>query len=194
VKVFRPFFILLAFSLWGEELWEPNPFLLSKGEFASYELASFLISQNPMLNPEFALELAEIYIAEAYAESVNHDIAWTQMLLETSFFRFGGQVRPEQNNFAGLGAVDGGNPGLSFPDVVTGVRAQVQHLRRYAGGQGYSRPPVHQRGMYVRAGTAQTIHGLSGTWASDPEYHAKIFNLLYRLHEHIQERSASQDS
>jgi hypothetical protein len=166
--------------------WEPNPFILSRGEFTPYEMASFLVSANPEVSPQVALNLAEIYVKESAIEEVNHDIAWAQMLLETSFLRYGGQVSIQQNNFAGLGAVDGGNPGLSFSDVQTGVRAQVQHLRRYAGGKGYSNTPVHNRGRYVQPGSALTIYDLSGRWASDPLYHQKILNLLHRLHDHAQ--------
>ncbi len=164
--------------------WEPNPFILSRGEFTPYEMASFLVSVNPGVEPSMALSLAEIYVEEADLEGVNHDIAWAQMLLETSFLRFGGQVAAHQNNFAGLGALDGGQAGLSFPDVRTGIRGQIQHLKRYAGGEQYAHPPVHQRGIYVRPGSALTVYELSGRWASDVEYHRKILDLLYRLYRH----------
>ena len=35
-------------------------------------------------------------------------------------------------NFAGIGTTGGGVPGNSYPDVRTGVRAQIQHLKAYA--------------------------------------------------------------
>ena len=44
------------------------------------------------------------------------------MMLETGALRFTGDVRPRQNNFAGLGASGGGAHGESFADVSTGVR------------------------------------------------------------------------
>ncbi len=40
---------------------------------------------------------------------------------------------PKQNNFAGLGTTGGGVPGDSYPDVNTGVLAQIQHLVVYSG-------------------------------------------------------------
>lgn len=184
---FHPFVIFLllleASKLLAQD-WEPNPFILSKGEFTPYEMAAFLVFCNPAIEPALALGLAELYVEEAGLDGVNHDIAWAQMLLETSFLRFGGQVAANQNNFAGLGALDGGNPGLSFPDVRSGIRGQVQHLRRYAGGEGYANPPVHNRGVYVQPGSALTVYELSGRWASDTRYHQKILDLLYRLHQH----------
>ena len=44
-----------------------------------------------------------------------------------------GDVNPKQNNFAGLGTTGGGVPGDSYPDVNTGVLAQIQHLVVYSG-------------------------------------------------------------
>ena len=61
------------------------------------------------------------------------------MLLETNYLSYKrdsgrqGDVGPRQNNFAGLGATGGGVPGDSFPDVSTGVLAQMQHLLAYSG-------------------------------------------------------------
>ena len=48
---------------------------------------------------------------------------------ETGFLQFGGDVSVEQFNFAGIGTTGGGVPGNSYPDVRTGVRAQIQHLK-----------------------------------------------------------------
>lgn len=176
--------LLLLTASAHSQAWEPNPFLLSQGEFTPYEMASFLLSVNPGVGAPQALSLAELYVEECASEGVNHDIAWAQMLLETSFLRFGGQVSPQQYNYAGLGATDDGSTGLAFPDPRTGVRGQVQHLKRYAGGGEFAHPPVHDRGRYVRPGSALTVYDLSGRWASDPEYHRKILDLLRRLYLH----------
>ncbi len=45
----------------------------------------------------------------------------------------GRRAIPRQNNFAGIGTTGGGVPGDSFPDVSTGVLAQMQHLVAYSG-------------------------------------------------------------
>lgn len=81
------------------------------------------------------------------------DFAFYQMIVETgalSYWRGNrhGDVKPSQNNFAGLGATGKGEPGESFPDIASGVRAHLEHLLLYAG-----RPvdnPVAQRTRNVR--------------------------------------------
>ena len=59
--------------------------------------------------------------------------AFFQMLYETGNLGFGGDVRPAQNNFAGLGATGRGERGESFPTISAGVKAHLQHLLMYAG-------------------------------------------------------------
>ena len=60
------------------------------------------------------------------------------MILETGALSYrngsrAGDVKPTQNNFAGLGATGRGEPGESFKDVATGVRAHLEHLLHYSG-------------------------------------------------------------
>ena len=60
------------------------------------------------------------------------------MILETGALSYwrgnrSGDVKPEQNNFAGLGATGNGVRGESFKDVETGVRAHLEHFMLYAG-------------------------------------------------------------
>lgn len=94
------------------------------------------------------------------------EVAFGQACKETGFFRFGGDVRWEQYNFAGIGAT-GGVPGASFLDVATGVLAHVDHLMLYAGAPGYPRAgtpdPRHFPSLFGRA--QNRIEGLSQTWA-----------------------------
>jgi len=151
-------------------------------------MALFLLQNNPSLDPAFAYEISVIYTEEAAFEGVNHDIAFVQMILETGFLRFGGDVRPEQNNFGGLGAIGGGEPGLAFESTRIGVRAQVQHLKAYGCVEplnGELVMPLNgpPRFRFVRRGIAPTFDGLTGTWAMDPYYADKIRAILERLYE-----------
>jgi hypothetical protein len=57
-----------------------------------------------------------------------------QMLHETGWLRFGGLVRPGQYNFAGLGATGPGQPGASYPNLATGIRAVIAHRAAYQYG------------------------------------------------------------
>lgn len=76
--------------------------------------------------------MAELYYSIAPRYNIRPDVALAQACKETGYFRFSNLVKPEQNNFAGLGATGPGSPGASFPDKATGVEAQVQHLYAYA--------------------------------------------------------------
>ena len=40
-----------------------------------------------------------MFLEEGAAEGVRGDVAWAQSLKETGFFRYGGIVLPEQNNY-----------------------------------------------------------------------------------------------
>ena len=79
----------------------------------------------------------QIIIEEADREGIKAEVVFAQILLETGYLKFGGQVKIEQFNFAGLGATDGGASGADFSGygrngVRIGIRAQVQHLKAYA--------------------------------------------------------------
>jgi len=101
-------------------------------------LMAFLKTRNSNLDPRFA-NIAAFYKKHGETWNVRWDYAFFQMALETNFltYRRGdgrwGDVDPKQNNFAGLGTTGGGVPGDSYPDVGTGVLAQIQHLVVYSG-------------------------------------------------------------
>lgn len=118
------------------------------------------------INPQAAgyAYLADIFLEEGEKEGVRGDGAFCQSLIETGYFKFGGDVQPCQNNYAGLGAT-GGVPGLYFADQRTGIRAQIQHLKAYASTEALCQECVDPRYKYVKKGCAQTFEQLSGKWA-----------------------------
>ncbi len=69
-------------------------------------------------------------VSEQYG--IRAELVWAQICKETGYLMFGGDVKPNQCNFAGIGATGGGVAGNSFSDVEEGVTAQVQHLKMYA--------------------------------------------------------------
>ncbi|MCL2805564.1 MAG: glucosaminidase domain-containing protein [Treponema sp.] len=158
-------------------------YIMSTGRVSAANLALFLMRNNPNLDEHYSHSLAIIYTEEAAFEGVNHDIAFVQMCLETGYLRFGGDVKPEQNNFAGLGAVGNGEPGLSFPDVRTGVRAQIQHLKAYGSQEPLRGELVNPRFRFVQRGISPTYEGLAGTWAVDRQYADKIKAILESLYD-----------
>ncbi|MDR1226884.1 MAG: glucosaminidase domain-containing protein [Prevotellaceae bacterium] len=132
-----------------------------------------------------AERLAAIYIEEAAAEGVNHDVAFAQMILETGYLRFAGVVRPYMNNFCGLGAVSATKNGHTFPDERSGVRAHIQHLKAYASTDSLRTPLADPRYHFVSPrGKAPTVDGLAGTWAQDPQYAVKLKSVLHRMYSY----------
>ncbi len=114
---------------------------------------------------ETVAKLVKYFWEEGAAEGVRGDIALAQSIHETGWFQFGNLVKPDQYNFAGLGATGPGHPGNKFPDARTGIRAQIQHLKAYASTASLKQTCVDVRFDYVQRGCAPTIAGLSGKWA-----------------------------
>ncbi|MCG8363151.1 MAG: N-acetylmuramoyl-L-alanine amidase [Pseudanabaenales cyanobacterium] len=152
------------------------------GNTSEVQLMMFLKSNNESGLDDFP-DLPKLYREEAAIEGVNYDIAFSQMCVETSFLRFGGEVKPAQNNFAGIGAVGGGAEGASFPSARVGVRAQIQHLKAYANTEPLVQELVDPRFRFVSRGIAPLVGQLSGRWAADPQYGDKILAILRRLYE-----------
>ena len=135
-------------------------------------------------------EFCEIYLQEAEAEGVRAEVAFAQSMKETGWLRYGGAVKIEQNNFAGIGAVDNDPVGSSawFPDVRTGVRAQIQHLKAYASTNDLNNACVDPRFNLVTRGCAPYVEWL-GTqenpngsgWATSANYGASIVTMIKKL-------------
>ncbi len=126
------------------------------------QLNGHLLSVNPRATGY--LHLASIFLDEGAKEGVRGDGAFCQALIETGYFKFGGDVQPGQHNYAGLGAT-GGVPGLTFTDDRTGIRAQIQHLKAYATTDPLTQACADPRYKYVSKGSAPTFERLSGKWA-----------------------------
>jgi hypothetical protein len=155
---------------------------MDQGKSTPQELAAMLIHYNPLIDEAYANELALVYVEESTDEGVNYDIAFCQMILETGYLNFKGSVKKYQNNFCGLGAVNAYRQGEFFPDVRTGVRAHIQHLKAYATTQSIVKPVVDGRMKFVKRGSAPTIYALKGKWASDVQYDKKIESILKKLY------------
>ncbi|MEE9589829.1 MAG: hypothetical protein V3V97_17620 [Hyphomicrobiaceae bacterium] len=101
-------------------------------------LMAFVTRRNRMLDRRFS-NIAAYYKHHGDALGVRWDYAFFQMLIETNYLKYRtprgrmGDVHPRQNNFAGLGATGGGEPGEKFPNVSTGVLAHLQHVLMYSG-------------------------------------------------------------
>lgn len=136
------------------------------------------------VKPKYAA-LAPIFVEEGVKLGVRGDIAFCQSILETGWFWNNEgpfDVKPEQNNFAGLGATGGGVPGDSFPDARTGIIAQLQDLAircdvKIAKENILS---AYARKVY---GTLTSYHDtmwkqLAGQWAMDLTYWTQIQGIM----------------
>ena len=128
----------------------------------------------------------QIYMEECAAEGVKAEVAFCQAMNETGFLKFGGQVSITQYNFAGMGATDDGAAGASFPNVRTGVRAQVQHLKGYASTNALNNSCVDPRFAYLSKsrGCAPIVEWLGINenpakkgWATSVNYGYNLRNL-----------------
>ena len=136
-------------------------------------------------------ELAQMFLEEGAAEGVRGDVAFAQSLHETGCFRYGGIVLPSQNNFAGIGALNGNASGqaATFPNPRTGVRAQIQHLKAYASTEPLKNPCVDPRFSLVTRGCAPYVEWLGAEdnpsgkgWAVPGKgYGASILSLLSQI-------------
>lgn len=133
---------------------------------ATQEQAAALIYLNntdPQLNCSVD-ELVGLYWTEAGREGVREDIALAQAIIETGFFSFTGDVKPEQNNYCGLGTTGGGVEGEYFDEPEIGVRAHIQHLLAYTTKKHPSTDIVDPR--YELAHAIRMERGIVDKWSA----------------------------
>lgn len=167
--------------------------IMGKAQATAQQMALFCRSKNavPQLTSCSLEQLAQIFLEEGEAEGVRGDIAFAQSLHETGCFKYGGIVLPSQNNYAGIGALNGNAKGeaATFPDPRTGVRAQIQHLKAYASTEALVNACVDPRFSLVARGVAPYVEWLGA--ADNPQgrgwavpgagYGANIVKLLGQI-------------
>jgi hypothetical protein len=156
--------------------------IMGQGKTSEVQLMMFLKANNENALTQFP-DLPKLYREEASIEGVNYDIAFSQMCVETNFLRFGGDLKPSQNNFGGLGGVGGEADGAAFPSARIGVRGQIQHLKAYASLEPLVQEVVDPRFSFVTRGIAPLVGQLSGRWSADVQYGDRILAVVRRLYE-----------
>ena len=170
-------------------------------------MMTFLKQRNPSVDPRFS-GVATEYMRHGEELGVRWDYAFFQMMLETGNLSFTrgrgkpGNVRPSQNNFAGLGAAGRGQRGEQFPDISSGVKAHLQHLLLYAGER--IDDPVADRTRKVqewgiltdwqkRLARPVTFTDLSQKWApTDRGYSGKVNAIAKAFFEDVCKRPDPQ--
>jgi hypothetical protein len=160
-------------------------------------LTAFLKARNDSLDPRFE-RIAVEYMRRGEEFGLRWDYTFYQMILETGYLTYRGNggrrgdVRPTQNNFAGLGATGNGNPGESFPDVATGVLAHLQHVLVYSGE--HVDDPVAERTRKVqewgilkplqkKARGSVTFNHLATKWAPGSSYVPGLASIAERFRD-----------
>ena len=130
----------------------------------------------------------KIYQEEAEKEGIRAEVAFAQTMKETGWLQYGGDASIEQFNFAGIGTTGGGVEGNAYPDVRTGVRAQIQHLKAYATEEELNAKCVDERYDYVTKGCAPYVEWLGqkenpeGTgWATSENYGYDIVEMIRKM-------------
>lgn len=156
--------------------------IMAHGNTSEVQLMMFLKANNEDALAQFP-DLPKLYREEAAIEGVNYDIAFSQAMVETNFLGFGGELKPSQNNFGGLGSVGGDPEGATFPSARLGVRAHIQQLKAYASLEPLVQEVVSPRFRFVTRGIAPLVQQLSGRWSADLNYGDRIMSVLRRLYE-----------
>ena len=149
------------------------------------QCVKYLLRNNPRPNLKVsAEEIVAYYYEEGKREGIRPDVAFAQALKETGFFRYGGDVIPEQNNYCGLGTTGGGVKGEFFSTPQLGVRAHIQHLLAYSSTRRPTMPIVDPRYSLVRQAYGSRTLGkwqdLNGRWAVPGRYYGQEILSMFR--------------
>ena len=161
--------------------------IFGEAEAGKAQAVALIKANNPDVRLECSVEeLVDLYWEEAGQENIRPDLALSQALVETGFFRYGGDVHHKQNNFCGLGTTGGGVKGANFDTPRVGVRAHVQHLLAYTQKRRPSTKIVDPRyemahRLRMERGMVDTWYGLNGTWAMGSLYCEKIMANYQRM-------------
>ena len=149
------------------------------------QCVKYLLRNNPHPNLSVsAEEIVAYYYEEGRREGIRPDVAFCQALKETGFFRYGGDVIPEQNNYCGLGTTGGGVKGEFFSTAQLGVRAHIQHLLAYSSTRKPTLPIVDPRYSLVRQTYGSRTLGkwqdLNGRWAVPGNFYGQEILSMFR--------------
>ena len=162
-----------------------DPSIIGTPMASQRQCVRYLLQNNP--NPNIAVSAEEIvsyYYEEGKREGIRPDVAFAQALKETGFFRYGGTVTPDQNNFCGLGTTSATVKGFYFPNPQIGVRAHIQHLLAYSSTRKPTLPLVDPRYFIVRKACGDRTLGnwqdLNGRWAVPGNYYGQEILSMFR--------------
>ncbi|KEJ03189.1 N-acetylmuramoyl-L-alanine amidase [Clostridium botulinum A2B3 87] len=162
--------------------------IMGQPQLTQEQALNYFKTRNSEKGDQATKEFISIVWQEANLEGIRADVVFIQIMKETNFLKFTGDVKECQNNFAGIGATGGGVPGAYFKDTKTGVRAVVQHLKAYCSTEGLKNPCVDPRFTYVQRGISPYVEWLGigenpnypdKGWAADNNYGKSIVEMMH---------------
>ena len=122
------------------------------------------------------IDIADSYWKYGEITGVRPEILYAQAAKETGYGKYTGQVKPEQNNWAGIkikGATgDKPEDHETFASPDDGVRAHFNHISAYIGTEPVGEPHAryHVLNTMPWRGTVEYTEQLGGKWAPDITY------------------------
>lgn len=162
-----------------------NMSIMGKAVATKQQCLDHLLSVNP--KPSLTVtpsKLIDQYYEEAEREGIRPDIAFAQALKETGYFRYGGLVKAQQNNYCGLGSMHKFAKGAWFPSSQIGIRAHIQHILAYSTTRVPRTKIVDPRYDIVKTtknfGQARLWRDLNGRWAIPGNNYGEGILSIYR--------------
>ena len=132
------------------------------------------------------IDIADYYWKYGEITGVRPEILYGQAAKETGFGKYTGQVKPEQNNWAGIKiknpVADRPEDHETFATPEDGVRAHFNHISAYVGIDPVGEP--HDRYYVLKTvawrGTVKNVEQLGGKWAPDVTYGYNIVVKMLR--------------
>lgn len=132
------------------------------------------------------IDVADYYWKYGEITGIRPEILYGQAAKETGFGKYTGQVKPEQNNWAGIKiknpVADRPEDHESFLTPEDGVRAHFNHITAYVGIEPVGVP--HDRYYVLQTvawkGTVKNVEQLGGKWAPDVTYGYNIVVKMLR--------------
>ena len=137
-----------------------------------FEAIATAIRDHSRTPPAYAPFLIETFARKAVELSAHYgqvtSLLVGQMMHETNWLRFGGQVLPTQFNFAGLGSTNDGAQGATFLSVEKGISAVIAHRAVYFFGPVSRWPPVYKAIVDLDSRIKEVISAGYGAKVSSP--------------------------
>jgi hypothetical protein len=160
-----------------------NSKLLAAPRASAHQIREFLLGKSHGGYTEHDVEeIADGYCATAIEAGLDQLLVVAQMSEETGHLTSFWSQRPRRN-FAGIGVTGEDGVGNKFPSLTAGIRAHTGRLLAYvlpAGAENPAQASLITEALQARdlpadrRGIAPTLAGLSGKWAMDKEYAAKV--------------------